>query len=73
MSCEPVAVVVLVLGLALGLVLLDDPAAFDELAPPPPQADSTREPAPKTSVESTLRRIVLEISERVEAMNDSLE
>jgi hypothetical protein len=66
-SCEPVLVLV------FGLVLVDESAAFDEFAPPPPQADSAREPAPKTSVERNLRRIVLGISERVEAMKNSLE
>jgi hypothetical protein len=68
-SCEPVLVLVLVFG----LVLVDESAAFDEFAPPPPQADSAREPAPKTSVERNLRRIALGISERVEAMKNSLE
>ncbi|BBU31185.1 hypothetical protein BTHE68_49190 [Burkholderia sp. THE68] len=64
-SCEP--------PLVPGLVLLDELAAVGELTPPPPpQADSTSEPAPQTSVERILRRIALGISERVEAIEKSL-
>ncbi|WP_244158496.1 hypothetical protein [Caballeronia fortuita] len=63
-SCEPV--------LAPGLVLFDAPAAVGEF-PPPPQAASTREPVPRTSVETNLRRIVLQILRRVEATSNSLD